>query len=120
MAKKKKTNQFFKHLKKVGFSNRLAIYVLFFLFIGLVGGFTLALISIKADYLGALACWTVVFTPIGTATSIVLSKIVSKSEAENTQGGIKYEQCLIDAEREDYMLHENDATYVEDEDSIPI
>ncbi len=38
-------------------------------------------------------CWTVVFTPIGTACSIVLSRIVDKSRAENTSAdgeGIKY------------------------------
>ena len=45
------------------------------------------------QYTGALACWTVVFTPIGTAISIVLVRIVDKSRAENTGPdgeGIKY------------------------------
>lgn len=31
-------------------------------------------------------CWTVVFTPIGTATSIAISKVVDKNRAENTSG----------------------------------
>lgn len=35
---------------------------------------------------GALACWTVVFTPIGTAVGIVLGKIVDKNRAENVSG----------------------------------
>ena len=38
-------------------------------------------------------CWTVVFTPIGTAVSIVLSQIVHKSTVENSGAdgeGIKY------------------------------
>ena len=74
-------------------ANRLAIYIMLFLAIGLAGGFYLALKSITTGYTGALMCWTVVFTPIGTACSIVLSKIVHKSEVENSsaQGeGIKY------------------------------
>lgn len=82
-----------KHLASLGFTNRLAIYILLFLAAGLVGGFYLALRSIVTGYTGALMCWTVVFTPIGTACSIVLSKIVHKSEVENTSAdgdGIKY------------------------------
>lgn len=75
-----------KHLKSLGFTNRLAVYVLIFLAIGLFGGFYLALRSIAFGYTGALMCWTVVFTPIGTACSIVLSKIVDKNKAENTSG----------------------------------
>lgn len=99
--KKKKSHRFLKHLEKIGFSNRLAVYVLFFLLIGLIGGFALAIYSIRADYLGALACWTVVFTPIGTATSIVLSRIVDKSKAENTIGGIKYDLALSEQEQKE-------------------
>ena len=37
-------------------------------------------------YTGALACYTVVFTPIGTAIGIVLGKIVDKNKAENVSG----------------------------------
>lgn len=109
MASKRKKHPFLRHLKSIGFSNRLAVYVLIFLFIGLIGGFVLALISIKADYVGALACWTIVFTPLGTATSIVLSRIVDKSRAENTKGGIKYEQIFTD------NAHITDATTIDDE-----
>lgn len=64
-----------------------------FLAVGLAGGFVLALASIRYQYTGALACWTVVFTPIGTALSVVLARIVDKSRAENTGAdgeGIKY------------------------------
>ena len=92
--KKKKQNKFLKHLQKIGFTNRLAVYILFFLLAGLVGGFYLGIKSIQADYLGSLLCWTVVFTPIGTATSIALSKVVDKSKAENTVGGIKYDLAI--------------------------
>ena len=66
---------------------------MFLLLLGLAGGFILAVLSIKYQYTGALACWTVVFTPIGTAISIVLVRIVDKSRAENTGAdgeGIKY------------------------------
>ena len=82
-----------KHLASLGFTNRLAIYILLFLAAGLADGFYLALRSIITGYTGALMCWTVVFTPIGTACSIVLSKIVHKSEVENSSAdgeGIKY------------------------------
>ena len=67
-----------------------------FLAIGLAGGFYLAIKSIATGYSGSLLCWTVVFTPIGTACSVVLSRIVDKSRAENTGGngdGIKYAQA---------------------------
>lgn len=91
--KKKKNNKIFKHISGLGFTNRLAIYVLIFLACGLFGGFFLAYKSIQVSYSGALACWTIVFTPIGTATSIVLSKVVDKNRDENTGGngdGIKF------------------------------
>ena len=84
---------FFKHMVSIGFTNRMATYLIALLVIGLAGGFVLAVLSIKCQYTGALACWTVVFTPIGTACSIVLHKIVSKNENENTSAdgdGIKY------------------------------
>nr|DAT25257.1 MAG TPA: hypothetical protein [Caudoviricetes sp.] len=53
----------------------------------LIGGFCLAVKSIEAQYLGGLACWTVVSTPIGTAATIVLNSIVNKSKAENSNNG---------------------------------
>lgn len=84
------------HFAKLGFTNRFAVYILLMLAAGLGGGFYLALKSIEVGYTGALMCWTVVFTPIGTACSIVLSKIVDKSKAENTGPngeGIKYAQA---------------------------
>lgn len=81
------------HLKGLGFTNRLAVYLLLFLLLGLAGGFLLAVLSIRAQYTGALMCWTVVFTPIGTAVGLVLGKIVDKSKEENTSAagdGIVY------------------------------
>ena len=84
----------FAHLKSVGFTNRLAVYMLVFLFLGLVGGFYLGICSIDAQYMGSLLCWTVVFTPIGTATSLAIGKVVDKSRAENTEGGIKYDLAM--------------------------
>lgn len=82
-----------KHFCNLGFSNRLAIYIMIFLAAGLTGGFYLAIKSISYGYTGSLLCWTVVFTPIGTAVSTVLGRIVDKSAAENTGAdgeGIKY------------------------------
>lgn len=92
-----KKRPFFKHMASIGFTNRMATYLIALLAVGLAGGFVLAVLSIKYQYTGALACWTVVFTPIGTACSIVLHKIVSKSENENTSAdgdGIKYATAM--------------------------
>ena len=77
VERKKKTRRR-KKKSGLGFTNCLAIYLLLFLVAGLLGGFLLAVLSIKYQYAGALACWTVVFTPIGTA--------VDKSKAENMSG----------------------------------
>lgn len=60
---------------------------------GLVMGFLLALYSIHEQYMGALECWTIVFTPIGAGINIVLAAAVNKSKQENTSkdgDGIKY------------------------------
>ena len=91
--KSNKKNKILKHLKKLGFTNRLAVYIILFLGIGLILGFYLAIKSITYGYTGQLLCYTAVFTPIGTACSVVLSRIVDKSRAENTSAdgdGIKY------------------------------
>lgn len=80
-------------LEVLGFTNCLAVCLVVLLAAGLAGGFYLADLSIHYQYTGALACWTVVFTPIGTALSLVLARIVDKSKAENTGPngeGIKY------------------------------
>ena len=77
--------KFRKKLKKkgIGFTNSMAVYILFLLTIGLLMGFILAWKSINTQYMGALACFTVCFTPIGTACSIVLGKVVQKNKSEN-------------------------------------
>ncbi len=78
---------------KMGFTNKLAICIMFFLAAGLAGGFYLAVLSIKYAYTGALVCYTAAFSPIGTACGIVLARIVDKSRDENTGPngeGIKY------------------------------
>lgn len=80
-------------MKSIGATNRLAVYLVIMLLFGLVMGFILAVMSIHSDYAGSLICFTVVFTPMGTAISIVLNSIVNKSKAENTGAdgeGIKY------------------------------
>ena len=70
--------------RRLGFTNTLALLLVLLLACGLAGGFLLAVMSIRHSYTGALACYTVVFTPIGTALGVVLGKIVDKSRAENT------------------------------------
>ena len=94
--------------KKLGFTNRLAIYILLFLAAGLIGGFVLAWRSITYGYTGALMCWSVVFTPIGTAVSIVLTFIVQKSRAENTGAngeGIVYATALANTYSAGYEVN---------------
>ena len=63
--------------------------------------FYLAVESIRTQYLGSLACWTVVFTPLGMGIDIVLNSIVKKNMQENTGGdgeGIRYKQLKHDLE----------------------
>lgn len=102
--RRKREHRFLNHLAELGFTNRLAIYLVVVLVLGLAGGFVLALLSIKYQYMGALACYTVVFTPMGTAISIVLAKVVNKSKEENTGAdgeGISYAIAMAEiAERE--------------------
>lgn len=96
------------HLASLGFTNRLGLYIIVFLAVGLAGGFYLAIKSIQTGYTGSLMCWTIVFTPIGTACSVVLSRIVDKNRDENTSAegeGVVYaaakaknfEQSTIDS-----------------------
>lgn len=94
MARKRKTPRLLKHLKSIGFTNRLSLYCLFFIFCTLVAGFTLAVLSLRTGYLGSLICFTATITPVATATSITLTASVQKSKAENTSGGVKYEMAL--------------------------
>lgn len=81
--KKKKQNRFLKHLKSLGFTNRLSIYALIFLLISIVLGFVLAVLSIKADANFTLAAYTCSVAPIGTFISIAIGKAVDKSKSEN-------------------------------------
>ena len=78
--------KFFKHLKKIGFTNRLSVYIIFVIFVTILMGFYLALKSIESDYLGSLVCFTAAIAPLDTALSIVLSRVVDKNKAENTGG----------------------------------
>ena len=90
---RKKPRRRKKKRQSIGFTNKLALYLMLFLAAGLAGGFILAWKSIEFQYMGALACFTVVFTPVGTAIGIVLNSIVHKSEHENTSAegeGIKF------------------------------
>lgn len=92
--KKKKQSRLFKHLKSIGFTNRLSLYCLLFITFTLIAGFILAIMSLQANYLGSLICFTATLTPVATATSITLTACVSKSKAENTEGGVKYMTAL--------------------------
>lgn len=90
---KRSKNKRKKRHKNVGFTNLLSLLIMLFLFVGLAGGFYLALESIRYQYMGALACYTAVFAPIGTAASVVLNSAVHKSDHENCGAdgeGIKF------------------------------
>ncbi|MCI9368679.1 MAG: hypothetical protein HFF19_10480 [Oscillospiraceae bacterium] len=96
--------------RRMGTTDRLGYLLVFILALGLAGGFFLAVLSIRYQYTGALACWTVVFTPIGTALSIVLSRIVEKNRAENTGAdgeGVKYAAAVASGFVEDGSASEN-------------
>lgn len=82
--RKRRSDALRAHFKSLGFTNRLALYLVALLTAGLTGGFLLAKWSIEARYTGALACYTVVFTPIGTALGAVLGRVVTKNMEENT------------------------------------
>lgn len=69
--------------KRLGYTNTLGLLLVLLLAAGLAGGFLLAVMSIRHQYTGALACYTAVFAPLGTAIAVVLAKIVDKSKAEN-------------------------------------
>lgn len=92
-------------MKRAGFTNRMAAVIVGILAVGLCMGFVLALLCIRTQFDGALVCFTVAFTPIGTALSIVLTKVVDKSKAENTTSdshiGINYMKAEKAAERDD-------------------
>lgn len=123
--KKCKKKGLINHLKKIGFTNRLSLYVLLFLVIGLAGGFYLAVKCIQAQYVGALACWTVVFTPLGTAISLTLGKTVDKSKAENMSGngdGIKFASAQYNnfVQQDEEVIEVNDEVEIVDIDSPAI
>lgn len=84
-----------------GFTDRLAVVLVGLLIIGMLMSFYLALQSIEQQYLGTLACWTVVFTPLSAGIDIVLNSIVKKNMQENTGAdgeGIRYKQIKHELE----------------------
>ena len=106
MKTKTKRKGLLAHLATIGFTNRLAIYLMVLLGAGLAAGVWLAYMSIISGYLGQLLCFTVVFTPIGTCCSIVLNSIVQKSRAENVSGdgtGVKFAEAQANHFQHDYI-----------------
>lgn len=69
--------------KKIGFTNKLAIWLIIVLMISLIMGFYLAIKSIEMQYTGALICFTACVAPLDTCLAIVIAKVVDKSKAEN-------------------------------------
>lgn len=84
--------------RKLGFTNTLAIYLVLLLTFSLALGFYLALESIKAQYTGALVCWSVVVGPLDACLGIVLARVVEKSRAENLgPGGVGISYAAAEA-----------------------
>lgn len=91
--------------KKIGFTNTLAIYLVLLLTLTLGLGFYLALESIRAQYTGALICWSCVIGPLDACLGVVLVRVVDKSRAENTGAdgnGISYALAMAEAEGKKY------------------
>lgn len=75
----------------------MCVFILGLFAIFILMSFILAMYSIKAQYMGALACWTVCVTPLGVGLDLVLNSSVKKSQAENTGAsgeGVKYLAAL--------------------------
>ena len=95
--------------KKIGFTNTLAIYLVLLLTLTLGLGFYLALESIRAQYTGALICWSCVIGPLDACLGVVLVRVVDKSRAENTGAdgnGISYALAMAEAESKKYCNSE--------------
>ena len=91
--------------RKIGFTNTLAIYLVLLLTFSLALGFYLALESIRAQYTGALICWSCVIGPLDACLGVVLVRVVDKSRAENTGAdgnGISYALAMAEAESKKY------------------
>ena len=91
--------------KKLGFTDTLAIYLVLLLTLTLGLGFYLALESIRAQYTGALICWSCVIGPLDACLGVVLVRVVDKSRAENTGAdgnGISYALAMAEAEGKKY------------------
>ena len=90
--------------RRMGNTDLLGFLLVLLLAAGLAGGFVLVVMSIRHRYSGPLACSTVVFTPIGSALSIVLNRFVEKDRAENTSSageGLRYAAAAASGFRED-------------------
>lgn len=89
--------------KKLGFTNKLCLYIIGLLTLTILLGFYLSLESIKYQYLGTLACWAAVTAPLDTVLSIVIHQAVIKSKEENTGAdgeGIVYAKAKANGFRE--------------------
>lgn len=106
------------HFKSLGFTNRLALYIVLLLAVSVCMGFFLAIFSIRNFYTGSLLCFTVIATPLDTCLGIVLRSIVQKSAAENTEGGINYAKATSSLMTTTFEQYSKTADY--NVDSPPI
>lgn len=85
----------------MGFTNKMAVWLVGILVGSLVMSFILAVLSITHEYMGALVCWTAFAAPLEVGINIVLTATVRKSQAENTSDngdGIRYRQLIGEKE----------------------
>lgn len=88
-------------MKRIGFTNTMAVYILVLLTVCIFMSYDLGVKSVEAEYMGVLACWTACFTPLGLGLDIVLNSVVKKSQAENTAhngDGIVYRSTIGDCD----------------------
>lgn len=81
----------------IGFTNIQAMVLIGVLILCIILSFILAIYSIKTQYMGSLACWTVFSTPLNAGITIVLTATVNKNKAENIGPdgvGVRYKQLL--------------------------
>lgn len=82
-------------MPKIGFTNKMNVFILSLLTTYIFMSFVLAWFSIREQYMGALACWTACTSPLGVVLGLVINTSVKKSQAENTGAngeGIRYHQ----------------------------
>lgn len=81
-------------MKKLGFTNKTAVFVLLEDVVITVFVLYLCRLCILMGYTGSLAFLSALIGLQQAKSAVIISSIVNKSKAENTQGGIVYDAAL--------------------------